>query len=119
MLEQGSAPHGLTIFLKAAHVVEADADSVLLEVPAGPGLERLSGDSAARREVEQVMADLLGRSHCTARTLCCARASACRPARDAPRITPERVRSERLARISRSDRTLQQAVERWDLEIAD
>jgi DNA polymerase III subunit gamma/tau len=119
MLEQGRAPHGLGIFLKAAHVAEADASTVLLEVPPGPGLERLSGDSPARAAVQQILSELLG--HPIALSVRSVVPAQHQPGADvAPlRITPERVRIERLARIAKSDAGLKQAVERWDLELLD
>jgi DNA polymerase III subunit gamma/tau len=119
MLQQGRAPHGLGIFLKAAHVAEADRDSVLLEVPAGPGLERLSGESAARREVEQVLSSLLGRPIALSVRSVAPVQHHVGPAEPPQRITPERVRLEKLARISGSDKGLKQAVEHWDLELLD
>jgi DNA polymerase III subunit gamma/tau len=118
MLAKGMAPHGLGIFLKAAHVAEADAASVLLDVPAGPGLEKLSGDAPARLVVERTLSELLGRPiSLTVRAVVPVQHQA---GPDAPsRITPEGVRSERLARISKSDAGLKNAVERWDLELID
>jgi DNA polymerase III subunit gamma/tau len=119
MLQQGRAPHGLGIFLKAAHVAEADRDTVLLEVPAGPGLERLSGESAARREVEQVLSSLLGRPIALSVRSVAPAHQHVGPPEPPQRITPERVRLEKLARISGADKGLKQAVEHWDLELLD
>jgi DNA polymerase III subunit gamma/tau len=118
MLDQGRAPHGLGIFLKAAHVAEADSTSVLLHVPPGPGLEKLSGDAPARLAVERILSELLGRPIILSVRAVVPVQHQAGP--DAPsRITPERVRNDRLARISRSDGGLKEAVERWDLELSD
>jgi DNA polymerase III subunit gamma/tau len=118
MLDQGRAPHGLGIFLKAAHVAEADSASVLLHVPPGPGLEKLSGDAPARVAVERILSELLGRPIILSVRAVVPVQHQAGP--DAPsRITPEGVRNERLARISRSDAGLKEAVERWDLELSD
>jgi DNA polymerase III subunit gamma/tau len=119
MLERGRAPHGLGIFLKAAHVAEADSATVTIELPPGPGLEQLSGHpSAARAAVQAILAELLGRPielH--------VRATASAPISDThatpTRITPARVRNEKLKRISHADAALREAVESWDLELID
>jgi DNA polymerase III subunit gamma/tau len=61
MLEQRRAPYGLGIFLSAAYIVDEDGDTIVIEVPPGPGLEKLSGESTARRAVQDVLSELLGR----------------------------------------------------------
>jgi DNA polymerase III subunit gamma/tau len=123
MLEQRRAPHGLGIFLKAAHVAEADRRTVVLEVPAGPGLERLTGaESAARRSVQEILGELLGRDVELVVRSAAGAPGAAHPAgrADAPvRITPERVRTARLAKLSRQDPLLADAVRDWDLELLD
>src|SRR5690606_37594540 len=121
MVEQRRAPHGLGIFLKAATIGDATEDVIVLEVPAGPGLERLSGESTVRVAVRDVMAELLGRTielpvrpagHSDPRGA----GSAPEPS---PRITPERVRTERLAALARGDEGIRAAIEGWDLELLD
>jgi DNA polymerase III subunit gamma/tau len=122
MLEHRRAPHGLGIFLKAAHVAEADRQSVVLQIPPGPGLERMSGaDSAARRAVQQTLGEILGRDiQLLVRSAASAAAPGAGPRPDAPsRITPERVRGERLARLSSQDPLLARAIQHWDLELLD
>jgi DNA polymerase III subunit gamma/tau len=119
MLEQGRAPHGLGIFLKAAHVAEADRSSVLLDVPPGPGLEKLSGDAPARVAVERILGELLGRPVVLSVRSVVPAQHMTGPAETPTRITPERVRIEKLARISNGDEGLKDAVERWDLELID
>jgi DNA polymerase III subunit gamma/tau len=145
LLEQRRAPHGLGIFLKAAWIVEDAGDEVVIEVPPGPGLERLSGASPARREVQDIMSELMGRPISLAVRSGIAgpmeapprRAAgdegrgagegapsspppqASRAPRRSGRITPESVKAERLSRIARSDTTLEVAVRDWDLELMD
>jgi DNA polymerase III subunit gamma/tau len=123
LLEQRRAPHGLGIFLQAAHVAEADRRTVVLEVPPGPALERLTGaDSAARRAVQEILGELLGRDvELVVRSAAGAPGTA-QPAGRAEtpmRITPERVRTARLAKLSRQDPLLADAVRDWDLELLD
>jgi DNA polymerase III subunit gamma/tau len=120
LVEQKRAPHGLGIFLKAATIGDATEDQVVLEVPAGPGLERLSGEVTTRTAVQQVLAELLGRNL----ELVVRRAGHADPEShsapaEPPRITPQRVRTERLAAISRGDPAIRAAVEGWDLELMD
>jgi hypothetical protein len=129
MLERGLAPHGLRIFLNAAHVAEADLRSVVLEVPAGPGLERLAGESSARAAMQQVMSELLGRAvELSVRSTAvpvgrgaggAGVAGGSAAAGTPSRITPERVRSDRLSRLAAQGEGLKQAVESWDLELLD
>jgi DNA polymerase III subunit gamma/tau len=123
MLEHRRAPHGLGIFLQAAHVAEADRRTIVLQVPAGPALERLTGaESVARRSVQEILGELLGREvELVVRSAAAAPGAAHPPGRaEAPaRITPERVRNERLAKLSRHDPLLADAVRDWDLELLD
>ncbi|HEX6309693.1 MAG TPA: DNA polymerase III subunit gamma/tau [Longimicrobiales bacterium] len=121
MVDERRAPHGLGIFLKAATIGEATDELVVLELPAGPGLERLSGDATVRVAVRNVLAELLGHSfELTVRPAGYAdpEAADARP-EPPPRITPERVRLERLAALSREDPAIRAAVEAWDLELLD
>jgi DNA polymerase III subunit gamma/tau len=119
MVEQRRAPHGLGIFLKSAHVAEADAGSVVIELPPGPGLEKLTGESTARAAVQKIMAELLGRPiELSVRSVAQARSGD--RTDDVPaRITPARVRTEKLASMAGRDAGLKEAVERWDLELLD
>jgi DNA polymerase III subunit gamma/tau len=120
MLESRRAPHGLGILLQSAHVAEADRAAVVLDVPAGPAFDRLTGDSADRLALQRVMSELLGRTVTVS-----VRAAAASPGRpgeadDQPRrITPERVRRERLARLASADPRIEAAVREWDLELID
>jgi DNA polymerase III subunit gamma/tau len=123
MLEHRRAPHGLGIFLQAAHVAEADRRTIVLQVPVGPALERLTGaESVARRSVQEILGELLGREVELVVRSAVATPGAAHPAgrAEAPaRITPERVRNERLAKLSRHDPLLADAVRDWDLELLD
>jgi DNA polymerase III subunit gamma/tau len=121
MIEERRAPHGLGIFLKAATVGDVTGDTVILEVPAGPGLERLSGESTARVAVRGIMGELLGRTiELTVRPAGHSDPDASDTDPESPRrITPERVRAERLAALSRDDPALRAAIRSWDLELLD
>ena len=114
VIRQGRGlPPGLASFLRAARVVEEDGSRVILELPPGPGLERLTSEPAARRSLEEALARQLGRP-----IVLEARAQGGGPAAP-PRITPERLKEERLARIAREEPLLGQAIQEWDLELLD
>jgi DNA polymerase III subunit gamma/tau len=120
LVAQKRAPHGLGIFLKAATIGDATEDRIVLEVPAGPGLERLSGEVTTRTAVQQILAEMLGRP--IDLVVCAAGHSdpGVAPAPVPPqRITPQRVRTERLNAIARDDPGIRAAVRDWDLELLD
>ncbi|HEX2167795.1 MAG TPA: DNA polymerase III subunit gamma/tau [Longimicrobiales bacterium] len=121
MLDHRRAPHGLGIFLKAATIGEVTGDTVVLEVPSGPGLEQLSGESTARVAVRTVMSELLGRSiELTIRPAGYADPEAGDAAPEPPRrITPAAVKADRLAALSRDDPAFRAAIESLDLELID
>ena len=110
-----SVPSGLLFFLPAGQA-RLDGDTVVLELPPGPGLERLLAEPHAQKELEAGFAAELGRA-----VTLSVRARGNDPDRSsAPRrLTPERVRSDHLARLAQADPLLRQAVERWDLELMD
>jgi DNA polymerase III subunit gamma/tau len=140
MLDQGRAPHGLGILLRAAYIVDEDGDTVVIEVPAGIAMEKLSAGSPARRAVQDAISELMGR-----RIELTVRSGVPAPDRDPPprhttaqeplqppqknrlrpaaapqgRITPESVKAAKLARITGSDEALGAAVREWDLELLD
>jgi DNA polymerase III gamma/tau subunit len=121
MLEQRRAPHGIGIFLKAATIGDVTGTEVVLEVPAGPGFERLSGESATRVAVRDIIAEILGRSiELSIRAAGHSDPDAGDASSEQPRrITPAAVRAERLATISRDDPAVRAAVRSWDLELID
>ena len=107
-------PHGLGIFLKAARAEEPTPGRIVLAVPAGPGLERLSGSSREARALEAAFTDLLARPvELTIRPANADRTAA------PPRLTPDQVRTDRLSRISAEQPILARAVEVLDLELLD
>ena len=107
-------PAGIGLFLATAAARLESADHVVLQLPQGPALERLTSDPGARNAMEAAFSDELGH---TVR-LDVRSESGPEPARPpAERLTPERVRTEQLARLSRSDPALRRAIDEWDLEL--
>ena len=110
-------PNGLAIFLRAARVTESEPGHVIVELPAGPGLERLRAEPAAQRALESAISEQLGRSIALEpRTAPAAGASAAEPAQ---RLTVERVRAEQLNRLTATEPTLKKAAEEWNLELME
>ena len=112
--ERTSIPTGLGIFLKAAHAEEPSPGMVVLRVPAGPGLEQLSGDSPAARTLENAFSRALARPIRLAIEPEAGSRNAIKQ-----RLTPEQVRADRLARLTSEQPLLARAVEAWDLELLD
>jgi hypothetical protein len=109
-------PAGIGMFLRAAQVVEVGADRIVLELPPGPGLDRLSEEAVTLHAVEEALAAELG----TRRTIVVQGLRRSGDRGEGPgRLTPEKVKAERLARMSRDDPMLGQAVEEWDLELLE
>jgi hypothetical protein len=105
------------ILLKAAKVSEASPGIVTIEVPAGPASERLNSDSAARTAIAKALSERLGR---TVRLEVVAEgASPAEKTEARRRLTPELVKSEKLARMTKEDPVLGQAVNEWNLELLD
>ena len=104
------------VFLKAAEVASESADTVTLLMPAGPGLERM-GDVAVRRQVEDALSTELGRKIRIEATA--AEAPGRKGAAPAERLTPEKVKQDQLARMSRDEPVIGKAVQEWDLELLD
>jgi len=103
---------GLKVFLRAARVAAVDGGHVVIELPAGPGLDRLTSDPALRQRLADRLAESLGRP-----VELDVRAAA--EPTPADRLTPERVRDERLARLAREEPVLGKAVKEWELELRD
>jgi hypothetical protein len=114
-----SLPGGLGIFLRTATVAEATADRVVLEMPPGPGLEQLSGEAVVRQALQNALGEELAATITLEVRPFGGRVPA--PGRKAApeRLTPEKVRSDRLARLSRDAPVLARAVEAWDLDLLD
>jgi DNA polymerase-3 subunit gamma/tau len=112
--ERTSIPNGLGIFLKAARADEPAPGNVILRVPPGPGFEQLTGDSPAARSLQDALCRALARPI----RLSVEPAAADRNAGQ-QRLTPEQVRADRLARLTREQPLLACAVEAWDLELVD
>jgi hypothetical protein len=109
-------PAGLGVFLKAATLVEGEGAVLILEMPVGPGLERLSADQAAHRQLESALAGRLGRPVSLEVRAAGARGGVVEPPR---RLTSEQVRNDRLERMTREEPLLGRAVQEWDLEWLD
>jgi hypothetical protein len=113
---QRALPQGLGLFLKVAEVTQAGPDGVVLALPPGPGLERLSSDPQARAALAAALAAELGHEVALEiRPIGAATAATAGPS--TARLTPERVKADQLARLVRDQPVLGQAVRDWDLEL--
>jgi DNA polymerase III subunit gamma/tau len=115
--ERRGVPNGTAIFLKAARLHAPAEDRLVLELPAGgAGFDRLD-DATNRSVLERALGAELGRPvHLEVRVHASGGAGAeARP----ERLTPERVRSSLLTRLSREEPLLGRAIEEWDLELID
>lgn len=114
ILKTGEAvPPGMRPFLRAARVSESDDGSVLIELPAGPGLERLSAPAACRR-LSKALGDLLGRSIDVV-----VQEAGGPPGQLPQRISPGTVRSDRLKALMQREPLLEKAVKELDLELLE
>jgi hypothetical protein len=113
LMDHDGLPPGLGPFFRVARVAEEGEGRAVIELPPGPALERLADGSVALRTLEAALADRIGRPlHVEIRP----------PdpgARPRERLTPQKVKNDRLARISREEPALGRAVEEWDLEIVE
>lgn len=118
MLKTGGqgVPHGLAIFLKVAHATEAGSDRIVLELPAGPGFERLMQEHQSRKALEALFAEQLGR---TVTLEVKAAGTVNGAAEPPPRFTSESVKKDQLSRLAASEPTLKKAVDEWNLELLD
>ncbi|HEX7117352.1 MAG TPA: DNA polymerase III subunit gamma/tau [Longimicrobiales bacterium] len=118
LLRDGTeVPPGLGVFLKAAGIREDAHDRLVLELPPGPGLERLTGEAAARRQLEAALGRRLGRE--ITLEVRAQGASGERTVAPPRRLTPEQVKADRLRRMMEEEPLLGQAVQEWDLELED
>ncbi len=114
ILDTGEAvPPGMRPFLRAAQVSEPDDGSVLIELPAGPGFERLSAPAACRR-LSKALGDLLGRSIDVV-----VEEAGGTPGQVPERISPGTVRSDRLKVLMQREPLLEKAVRELDLELLE
>lgn len=110
-------PQGLAIFLKVSEITEAAAGIVEIGLPPGPGYERLSAEPTARTSIEKALSERLGRKVAVSvRAIGATQKKVDEPPR---RLTPELVRSEKLARLAREAPLLKQAVDEWNLELVE
>lgn len=116
LVESRGIPAGMGVFLKAAEVTEHEQGVVTLTLPTGPGLEQLT-DTATRRKLEDALSAELGRKI----TLDAQASNAPAERKPGPveRLTPEKVKQDQLARMSRDEPVLGKAVKDWDLELLD
>ncbi len=124
LVEEGSGvPSGMRPFLRTANVSHSEAEGVVvIELPAGPGLERLE-DPAARRTLQKALGGLMNNTE----PEIVVRASGHDESDGAPdgaplrreRISPEAVRRDRMKGLIKREPGLQHAVDELDLELLD
>ena len=115
LVEQGTGvPNGMRPFLRAATVAHTETEGVVvIELPAGPGLERLEGPSA-RRTLQKALGGLM-----KVEPEIVVRASGDGAPRPRERISPEAVRNDRMKGLIKLEPRLQHAVDELDLELLD
>ena len=115
LVEQGTGvPSGMRPFLRAATVAHSEAEGVMvIELPAGPGLERLE-DPSARRTLQKALGSLMN-----AEPEVVVRASGDGTPQRSGRISPEAVRNDRMKGLIKREPLLQHAVDELDLELLD
>ena len=115
LVEEGAGvPSGMRPFLRAATVSHSEAEGVVvIELPAGPGLERLE-DPAARRTLQKALGGLMNTE-----PEIVVRASGDDAAPRRERISPEAVRKDRMKGLIQREPRLQHAVDELDLELLD
>ena len=113
LVEQGTGvPNGMRPFLRAATVAHAETEGVVVvELPAGPGLERLE-EPSARRTLQKALGGLM-----KAEPEIVVRASGDGAPRPRERISPEAVRDDRMKGLIKLEPRLQHAVDELDLEL--
>ncbi|HWV56515.1 MAG TPA: hypothetical protein VNZ57_03505, partial [Longimicrobiales bacterium] len=116
LLDSGNVvPAGLRSFLRAARISEPEPGRLVIDVPPGPGWERLSADTATRIALQEALASRTGRQL----TVELRAAQFSGSTGDVPvPMTPERLRREKLEKLRREP-GLGAAIEAWDLELID
>ena len=115
LVEEGAdVPSGMRPFLRAATVSDSESEGVVvIELPAGPGLERLE-DPSARRALQKALGGLM---HAEPEIVFQASGDGA-PARS-ERISPETVQKDRMKSLIKREPRLQDAVDELDLELLD
>ncbi len=115
LVEEGAdIPSGMRPFLRAATVSDSESEGVVvIELPAGPGLERLE-DPSARRALQKALGRLM---HAEPEIVFQASGDGA-PARS-ERISPETVQKDRMKGLIKREPRLQHAVDELDLELLD
>ena len=115
LVEEGAdVPSGMRPFLRAATVSDSESEGVVvIELPAGPGLERLE-DPSARRALQKALGKLM---HAEPEIVFQASGDGA-PARS-ERISPETVQKDRMKSLIKEEPRLQHAVDELDLELLD
>jgi DNA polymerase-3 subunit gamma/tau len=114
LMDEGKGiPPGMRPFLRAAVVELGNDGALVVELPDGPGLERLR-EQTALRTLQNALETLMG-----ARPEIVVRATGGTSAEKPERITPQTVRSDRLRELIQREPLLQHAVEELDLELLD
>ena len=113
MEEGGGIPPGMRPFLRGAAVELRDDGALVIELPEGPGLERLR-ESPSLRTLQNALESLLGE-----RPEIVVLATGGAPSTKLERITTETVRDDRLRELIQREPLLQRAVEELDLELLD
>lgn len=114
LMEKGEGlPPGMRPFLKAAVVSLSEDGALIVELPEGPGLERLR-EQTELRTIQSALAALIGETpKIVVRSMNGASSNT------SERITPETVRGDRLRELIQREPLLQRAVEELDLEVLD
>ena len=115
LVEEGAdVPSGMRPFLRAATVSDSESEGVVvIELPAGPGLERLE-DPSVRRGLQKALGGLM---HAEPEIVFQASGDGA-PARS-ERISPETVQKDRMKGLIKREPRLQHAVDELDLELLD
>lgn len=111
MIQGGGVPSGMGPLLRAAKVVEGPDASIHVLVPAGPAFDRLR-EPAILRQLTATLGTHLGRPAPIVVDLIGGVA-------EPSRITPEKVRQDRLSELIQKEPVLRRAVEELDLELLD
>jgi DNA polymerase-3 subunit gamma/tau len=119
LVEEGTGvPSGMRPFLKAATVSHSESEGVVvIELPVGPGLERLEDPSAKR-----ALQEALGRLMNSEPEIVLRASGEGVPDGALPqpeRISPEMVRKDRMKGLIKREPRLQSAVDELDLELLD